>query len=248
MTIMHFHASLTGSGSYSDSESSGSESSDFLEGSGTPRSEATPSPRQSGSPQGVTDSTAEMRARSMRVDAFVRPRLQAIPIVGRDALKRVQFVVERWTYLAEVEGNAAEDEQERLALAANRKINASINFMLRDMLGGSRVVNCDVYACVEPESVDQKIQGLMLVAQRSPDNPSCFFIEYLVTHPYNLCANSVGAPRVKGAGRCLIEHAKDLAREGGYESLFLEFTRVAEGFYKTCGFTILSGRRAIMNL
>ena len=181
-----------------------------------------------------------------RVDAFVRPRLQATPIVGRDALTEAKAVAKEWSAIAKRERRIMRRGPERKALKVNRGVNACIKERLEDMLTMLGMdADYEVYACVKSDSDDKKMQGLMVVER----SPSCLFVEYLVTNPYNLCANSVGAPRVKGVGTCLIEHAKELAQAEGCGSIQLQFAKVAKGFYERCGFTILEqGRTAVLKI
>jgi len=184
---------------------------------------------------------ADMHACSVRVDAFVRPRLHAIQIETREALEGVRKMAEEWSLIALQEREVLQSSiQAKGVLLDSNEINDSIAFALERMLeptcGREEDTQYDVYACVESESVDQKIQGLMLVEKGVP----YVSIKYLVANPYSLCFNSAGIARVKGAGRCLVEHAKELARakEERYRFISLEFAKFAEGFYLRCGFTL----------
>jgi len=190
---------------------------------------------------------AEMHACSVRVDAVVSSRLQVIPVARRDCLKRVRKIADGWSVIALQEGRITQNEREKEALLGSHEVNAGIAFALRQMLkltrSGERDGKYDVYACVEEsESGDQKkrVQGVMLIEKNFP----YVFIAHLAANPYNLCANSMGVPRVRGAGTSLIEHAKDLARvrEEGHRFVQLEVvTKGAKGFYDRCGFTFQGG-------
>ena len=119
-----------------------------------------------------------------RVQTVTRARLEVVRIEGRQELHRVLRAVQAWSAIAGVEVRKTQDSQRQSVLEDSLVVNTMLVDHLRKMLEEPhKFADHQVYACLEP---DRRIQGVMSLSPLEKERPSCLWIDYLVTDPYNL--------------------------------------------------------------